>query len=451
MTHAISVPTPFNDIAELAESFASRADEERLMLPHHEPIPEGEWVQFVVAFADGSSALAGVGRCTGAYDNGEDRAPEHRFDIVMDSLDLDDMGQVYFERILVVRASQMGAEPVTGEVSVDEAYGDAGTVQPVVEDAHAVDDLAAPADAAYDPAFAGQPDDEPAMPAEQAYTEQAYAEQAYAEQPYAEQPYAEPQAYAEQAYAEPQAYGEADPYAEPQSFAEPAGYAEPAPSYEESPAESYAAPEDDWVSESTQMGDIASLTAQPAERLAAPVNAIYELPPPVAPGQLPSPHASVASLTRRRIAASWTPEPALRPDPSPSSGLFQYGDNGLPRPAQAPRPQLDPSLRVVRAPRPGDPLAAPLMRTGGAAAAAVAYQQEEMVAYAQEEEVYAASEAAYDDEGYAEDAYDSQELADVSTGEYGEVESETRQVDIGGLGDEAYAIDDVGVPEDDEY
>ena len=71
MSYAISVPTPFNDISELAENFASRVDDERLMLPHGDVVPEGEWVQFAVTLADGSAALSGLGRCTGSYDNGE--------------------------------------------------------------------------------------------------------------------------------------------------------------------------------------------------------------------------------------------------------------------------------------------------------------------------------------------------------------------------------------------
>ena len=118
MTHQITVPTPFADIAELAESFASRVDEERLMLPHSESIPENEWVEFAVTLGSGDVGLGGVGRCTGSFDNGEDRAAEHRFDVVMDQLQFDEMSQVYFERILNVRATQMGEEPVTGEVEV---------------------------------------------------------------------------------------------------------------------------------------------------------------------------------------------------------------------------------------------------------------------------------------------------------------------------------------------
>ncbi len=524
MTYAISVPTPFNDISELAESFASRADEERLMLPNHEPVTEGEWVQFVVTFADGSSALAGVGRCSGSYDNGEDRAAEHRFDVVMDSLDLDEMGRVYFERILVVRASQMGGEPTTGEVQLDEGY-EQGEVQAAPAEAYAAEPEAAPeydagayAEAAAEgQAYEGEPAAE--APAEAYVDPQAYAEpapDAYAEAPveaYAEAPveaYAEApvEAYAEapadaqyaEAYADPQAYAEApaDAYVE----AQPDAYAEApadAQAYAEQPIEAppealTASAADDWddPSEATQMGDIASIMGD-GERLAAPVQAIYELPAPTAPGMLPSPHANTAVLTRRHVEASWSPQPMLRPDPGPSSGLFQYGDAGLPKPAHAPRPQLDPSLRVVRAPLPSDPLAAPMASAAVAdayaevppaydeAAPAEAPAAYDEAAYAEEayaeapaydeqaEEAHAEAQPAYDEAAYAADDYaeeqveaveevyaandvtevPQEELADAADADFGALEGETRQVDIGGL-DEPYTVDDVAIPSDDE-
>ncbi|MCC6876694.1 MAG: hypothetical protein IT378_20490 [Sandaracinaceae bacterium] len=269
MTYAISVPTPFADITELAESFASRVDEERLMLPNAEPIPEGEWVQFAVTLGDGSAALSGLGRCTGSYDNGEDRAAEHRFDIVLDALQLDEMAQIYFERILIVRGQQGGEEPRTGEVEL-------------------------PAEEALDSVEAA-PIDEPSEPPADA---SAFVSDAVA---YDEAP------------DEAATYAAAAPYEEPQAPA-------PAPAAARAPA---------------------ALPAYPAS-------------PPVAPGQLPSPHSVAAVLTRPIVQPSWSPEPLPRPDPRPSSGLFQYPANVLPFPNEPPRPQLDPSLQVRRAPRPGD-------------------------------------------------------------------------------------------------
>lgn len=416
MTHSISVPTPFIDIAELAESFAQRADEERLMLWAGEPAPEGEWVQFTVTFDDGSSALAGVGRCASVFDNGEDRAPEQRFDIVLDSLELDEMGQVYFERILMVRAQQMGGEePGTGEVMLADEAVDASYVEaPVEADAFAAEPVAADA--------------------------YAYAEPAAEELVAATY---EGEAYDAGGYAPAEAYEAAPVDAAPSDYEPPAydapAYEEPAPSYAEPEQPSFEElPLDESVSgeTSTESAPPSRSRARSVERLAPPVASIYALPPPAAPGQLPSPHANGQGLTRRLVAATWSPTPMLRPDPSPSSGHFQYGDSGLPRPAQPPRPANEAALRVARAPRPGDPLAAAVMRTSAvpAAAAAVAY----------DEQTYAG-------EAYAEDA--------VAEGEYEGVpyeaeyagESETRQVDISAVSEDGYDDEPIAVdPAEDE-
>jgi hypothetical protein len=274
MTYAISVPTPFNEINELAENFAARVDEGRIMLPHYEAIPEGESVEFEITFGDGSPAIAGTGLCTSSFDNGEDRAPEHRFDVVLDDLQLNHMAQIYFERILMARASQPGAEPVTGQVEVPLAY------EPIAGEAT----------------------------------------------------YAAAEPYSEEAEAiDSDEISAASAFASSEAAPSDAGWDEP----------SAHAPE----------------PGRPAERvrLAAPVHAIYELPPPAAPGQLPSPHAGNGQvLTRRSLDGGWVPIPMERPEPRPSSGLFQYGRGALPQPNDPPRPQLDPSLRVAPAPRPGD-------------------------------------------------------------------------------------------------
>ena len=412
MTHSISVPTPFTDIAELAESFAQRADEERLMLWSGEPAPEGEWVQFTVTFDDGSAALAGIGRCASVFDNGEDRAPEQRFDIVLDSLELDEMGQVYFERILMVRAQQMGGEePATGEVMVaDEAVSDvdASFVEaPVEVDAYAAE----PAADAF--AYAEPPAEEPVAAT---YEGEAYDAGAYDAQPAASYDPA-PSDYDAPAFEEP-----APSYAEPEQPS----------SFEDLPLDSVSG---EVSTESVPAPSRAR--ARSVERLAPPVASIYALPPPAAPGQLPSPHANGQALTRRLVAATWTPTPMLRPDPSPSSGHFQYGDSGLPRPASPPRPANEASLRVARAPRPGDPLAASVMRSSAvpAGAAAVAYDEQ-----------------AYAGEAYAEDAgAEGYEDAEAYEAQYAG-EGETRQVDIGAIGDDDYGEEPVAVdvPEDED-
>lgn len=285
-THAISVPTPFNEINELAESFAPRVDEERIMLPHYEDIPVDEWVRFEVTFADGAPALSGTGRCSASYDAGEEREPEQRFDIVLEELALDEMAQVYFERVLIVRQQQASAEPITGQVEVPEEL----------------------------------------------------VEQPMAAEPVADEPLtADAVSFDEELPSEP----------EPVRFAEE----EPAPASYEAPLSSSELE----LPEGEEGATPRKKKQKEPERLAPPVAAIYALPPPTAPGQLPTPHGNGTTLTRRWVEASWSPEPMERPEPSPSTGYFQYGIGVLPRPAAPPRPQLDASLRVMPAPRPGDP------------------------------------------------------------------------------------------------
>jgi hypothetical protein len=66
------------------------------------------------------------------------------------------------------------------------------------------------------------------------------------------------------------------------------------------------------------------------------------IPPPIPTGL----------LTRPARTMHWQPAPPRRPTPRPASGLFRYGLAGLPSPARPPRPELDPSLQVIPAPRP---------------------------------------------------------------------------------------------------
>lgn len=381
MTYAISVPTPFNDISELAESFYSRVDEERIMLPNPDAIPEGEWVEFHITLADGSAALQGQGRCTGSFDNGEERAPEHRFDVVMDSLQLDEMGQIYFERILQVRAAYAGDEPQTGETQVPAETGYASADFEAVEEAG--DDYAAAA--------------------------------AYAAEP-------EPEEYAPP---EPAPFDLADEVDEVEDFTPPP--AAPARPPARPPlVEEVEASDFDEPSGATEIGSIEEYIEAPV--LATPGQSrIYELPPPVAPDALPSPHSVAEVLTRPVLHASWSPEPAPRMDPSPSSGLFLYAMGaGLPQPAEPPRPELDPSLRIVRAPVPSDPHAGAIFAE---TSAEYAESYGDTTAHEDADEARAGWE---DDEEYG---YGDDSTLDAEG--YGAgAQEETRQVDVSGLADD---------------
>jgi hypothetical protein len=67
------------------------------------PFEDGTWVRFSVLLADESPALEGVGRAVASIDGGDERPDAARFDIVLDSLQLDGYGGAVYERILMMR------------------------------------------------------------------------------------------------------------------------------------------------------------------------------------------------------------------------------------------------------------------------------------------------------------------------------------------------------------
>jgi len=116
MSDTLTVPTSFADIAELAAGLAERVDEERLMLYGPSPVDEGEWIRFSVLLADDSPALEGMGRAVASIDGGDDRPEMVRFDIVLDSLQLEARAEVVYERILLKRQSILRGDPPTGQI-----------------------------------------------------------------------------------------------------------------------------------------------------------------------------------------------------------------------------------------------------------------------------------------------------------------------------------------------
>jgi hypothetical protein len=322
MTQVLTIPTPFSDFSELTENFSQRVDEERLMLPCSAAIPEGEWVQFSVLLGDGEVALAGIGRVQGAFDNGEEHPPEYRFDLVLDSLQFEGMHEVMFERLLMARSSVMGAEPVTGEVSIAE-----------LEDA----DQAAAETSAGDvqsgewespTGFSGEAISAPSPNPFESVEDVAESTQ------------------------DNSAFSSHDSFAE----AEEADFASDTPMFS---SDVSSADSDFVASEPTPGRDEPEVIAPavPAKEAPRAVKAPTGAYPTrqYEPGQLPSPHSfGDIALTRQVLPAPWAPQPNVRPAAAQSSGLFDYG-GPVPSPTQPPRPELDESFRVRSAPRPGAP------------------------------------------------------------------------------------------------
>lgn len=304
MTIALTIATPFADFSELSENFAQRVDTDRMMLPYAEPVAEGEWVTFVVAFADGSTALSGTGRCQGSYDNGEEHPPEYRYDVVVDSMSLEGTSEVMFERLLMARSSMAGgAEPGTGEVSIQELEAQAAAAAP-----------AEPEPMAEEPA-AAEPEPEPEPEAAPVSAEAASFDDVQTE---GDEGFDAPQ---------PTTVASLDHLAQraQRSAPPPPPAAAAPPAARPAPARAPAAP-----------------TARPGV--------------PVPPAPLPSPHRfDGAVLSRPTVPAAWTPMVEPRPDAAASSGLFDYGRGGLPRPAQPPRPEIAVEAVIQLAPAPGRP------------------------------------------------------------------------------------------------
>ncbi len=348
----LTVPTAFVDISQLAEGLADRVDEGRLMLYGPEPYEEGAWLRFAVLLADQTAALEGVGRVAMSIDGGEERPEVARWDLVLDSLQLEGMGEVVYERILMIRGGAFSDEPATGEVSLDDVEQ--------VEEEIAAQDAPRPGDEFVDEATAvaeaehyeqhvqasatgaGAPppdwDDEPDYAPPVPGFEDSESEQTVV----AAEGLAQ-EGYSYDAPADEGAVEDAGP-----SYAEQGpSYVDEGPSYGEEPGEPA------WVDEDAGTGEVDVADMQD-------VREIGEVPPsapPPAPPQRPggfhiAPLGSDGRvLARPSRGASWYPEVEPPPDPQPSSGLFAFA-GGLPVPPAPPRPDLDPSLRIQPAPRP---------------------------------------------------------------------------------------------------
>lgn len=146
MSDVITIPTPFQDVGELAQGFVGRVNEDQLLLPSQDAMPEGETMQFVVLLADGTAAFGGQAQCVEVSDRGEDiPAEEPRYELLLEALEMEEASQAVFDHLIAIRdaayqAQEEQAEPHEAvdmeEVDVDQAaeepaYAEAqaGTVQ----------------------------------------------------------------------------------------------------------------------------------------------------------------------------------------------------------------------------------------------------------------------------------------------------------------------------------
>jgi hypothetical protein len=125
MTQSVTVQTDFRDLQQMAEGLVGRVHATHVILPAGDSVDEGQWAQWAIALYDGSAGLAGVGRCVTVVDNGEERDPHQRFDVVFDSLQFDDHEQRVFEHILALHG---GGD--AGDEVIEEAV-DVESIRPV--------------------------------------------------------------------------------------------------------------------------------------------------------------------------------------------------------------------------------------------------------------------------------------------------------------------------------
>lgn len=102
MTQLVTVQTDFKDLDQMAHGLVGRVHATHVILPAGDAVDEGEWAQFEITLLDGSAGLAGLGRCVTIVDNGDEREPHQRFDVVFDSLQFEVREQRVFEHILAV-------------------------------------------------------------------------------------------------------------------------------------------------------------------------------------------------------------------------------------------------------------------------------------------------------------------------------------------------------------
>jgi hypothetical protein len=110
------VATHSVDVAALGQDYSDRVDGERILLGLSSEVAVGDEVRFVVLLLDGTAAFAGAGRCVQVSDQGEE-AGLARFETLLDALAFDERSLPVYEYIVAVRQlayQQSGYEEETG-------------------------------------------------------------------------------------------------------------------------------------------------------------------------------------------------------------------------------------------------------------------------------------------------------------------------------------------------
>lgn len=124
MTQAIVIETPFRDAEEFIEGFRAQIADEYLVLPASIAVEQGEWIQFHVALADQSPIFEGIGRCVNVLDNGDEFAESQRYDLMLDSLQLEGDSQIIFDEIMRARSGDDGSVALSDDAMQLDDAGD---------------------------------------------------------------------------------------------------------------------------------------------------------------------------------------------------------------------------------------------------------------------------------------------------------------------------------------
>lgn len=380
MSEMLTVPTAFENIPDLSAGLIDRVDSDQIILYGPAPYEPGATIDFSVLLLDGTPGFEGRGVVVESIDGGDERDDSIRFDIVLMNLELGEEAADIFEGMVLERqllagdeggeaveveadAYEAEAEPIQEVAEEDEASADVEFAEEAAEEA--VEEVAEAAEAVSDEEIAEDTAEEIAADSAEAAVEEETVEVASTEWDSDSETVAasidadfgasvtdaelghEDQADDQDALEA----GFDEAVDEAASMDEPAGFDEDL-AVEAGSFDEEEALEDEMSFEEAPA--LPSITLP--EEIPAPDDAFRGASPPEAPsdpGGFAVTNELVEGLMRPVEQDVWTPTAGERPEPRPSTGLFQYPD-GLPVPSAPPRPDIDESLIVTRAPHPSD-------------------------------------------------------------------------------------------------